>query len=60
MGITLYAHDFAPSALVASLALREKGVQFDFVSIDLAKGENKAPAWLEKHPLGKVPVLVSF
>ncbi|KAJ5096669.1 glutathione S-transferase [Penicillium angulare] len=39
------------------LALEEKGVQVEFIPVDLAKGEQKSEAYInELHPFGKVPV----
>jgi glutathione S-transferase len=34
-------------------------IPLDYVRVDLAKGEHKTPAHLERHPQGKVPVLVT-
>ncbi|KAL1980290.1 hypothetical protein VTN96DRAFT_4378 [Rasamsonia emersonii] len=39
------------------LALEEKGIEYEIVPVDLSKGEHKTPAYLEKQPFGKVPVL---
>jgi glutathione S-transferase len=38
-------------------ALAEAGARYDFVPVDLDKGENKTPAYLALNPHGKVPVL---
>jgi glutathione S-transferase len=38
--------------------LRELGVEFDFVKVDLAAGENRRPEFRALNPAGKVPVLV--
>ncbi|MDW8250769.1 MAG: glutathione S-transferase N-terminal domain-containing protein [Myxococcales bacterium] len=37
--------------------LAEKGAEYEFVTVDLMKGEHKTPAYLAKHPFGVVPVL---
>jgi len=37
---------------------RHIGAPVEFVHVDLAKGENKTPAYLAMNPNGKVPVLV--
>ncbi|GLI80329.1 hypothetical protein PoHVEF18_008683 [Penicillium ochrochloron] len=38
--------------------LLEKGVEVEFIPVDLSKGEQKSEAYLSKlHPFGKVPVL---
>jgi GSH-dependent disulfide-bond oxidoreductase len=40
------------------LALKEKGVEFNYHYIDLAKREQHSPAFLQINPLGMVPALV--
>lgn len=38
--------------------LLEKGVEVEFIPVDLSKGEQKSEVYLNKlHPFGKVPVL---
>ncbi|KAF8626925.1 hypothetical protein AX17_006426 [Amanita inopinata Kibby_2008] len=37
--------------------LREKNVPFEFVEIDLMKGEHKSAAFMEKQPFGQVPYI---
>ncbi len=37
--------------------LHEKGAAFEFIPVDLLKGEHKAPAHMARHPFGVVPVL---
>ena len=52
--ITLYDADRCPYCARVRIVLREKGVEWEAVVIDL----DDRPAWLyEKNPLGKVPVL---
>ena len=43
--------------LVAAV-LKEKGVPFEFVPVDMSKGEHKSPEYLSKHPFGQVPYIV--
>lgn len=40
------------------LTAEEIGLDYDYVALDLAKGEQKLPQHLAIHPLGKVPALV--
>ncbi|MBM3623601.1 MAG: glutathione S-transferase family protein, partial [Alphaproteobacteria bacterium] len=40
------------------LCLAEKGVAFESVLVDLAKGEQHTPQYLAKNPLGVIPLLV--
>lgn len=39
-------------------ALEEVGLNYDYVKIDLAKGEGRQPGYLAVNPTGKVPALV--
>lgn len=52
--LTLVSHELCPFVQRAAIALEEKGVKFERITVDLA---NK-PAWfLAISPLGKVPLL---
>ncbi|MFI4965132.1 MAG: glutathione S-transferase family protein [Caulobacterales bacterium] len=55
-GITLY-HSPASRAFTAYWMLEELGVPFGVRTIDIRKGEQKAPAYLKLNPAGKVPTL---
>lgn len=55
--ITLYQFGISRSARV-HWTLREAGVQYETVSIDLTKGEQSTPEFLAINPYGKLPVLV--
>ncbi|MBL8554216.1 MAG: glutathione S-transferase family protein, partial [Phenylobacterium sp.] len=55
-GITLY-HSPASRAFVAYWMLEELGVAFDVQTVDIRKGEQKAPWYLKLNPAGKVPTL---
>ncbi|HLZ75900.1 glutathione S-transferase family protein [Phenylobacterium sp.] len=55
-GITLY-HSPASRAFTAYWMLEELGVPFGVKTIDIKKGEQKAPAYLKLNPAGKVPTL---
>src|SRR5688572_27945273 len=53
-GLTLVSHHLCPYVQRAAIALMEKGVAFDRVTIDLAD----KPDWFKAvSPLGKVPLL---
>ena len=43
--------------LRAAWALEEAGAQYEYVEIDLMRGEGREPKFLEINPAGKVPVL---
>ena len=54
--LTLISHHLCPYVQRAAIALAEKGIAFERVTIDLAA----KPDWLKAvSPLGKVPVLRS-
>jgi glutathione S-transferase len=46
------------NTLKIRFALAELGVAYDFVPVDLPKGESRTPDFLRINPHGKVPVLV--
>jgi glutathione S-transferase len=57
MGITLY--DAVPSSNSdrVKIALHEKALPYQRVTLDLAKKEQKRPEFLKLNPYGKVPVI---
>jgi glutathione S-transferase len=55
-GITLY-HSPASRAFTAYWMLEELGVPFSVRTVDIRKGEQKAPDYLKLNPAGKVPTL---
>jgi glutathione S-transferase len=50
---------YAPGAcsMAAHIVLEESGEPYDALRVDLAKGEQRAEAYLKLNPLGRVPVL---
>src|SRR5688500_3925107 len=57
----LYGHTNrkSPTSFKLQVALTEAGAPYEYVPMDLGKGEQKAPAFLELSPHGKIPVLVA-
>lgn len=53
----LYDLTQGPNPRRVRIFAAEKGIELTLVPVDLAAGEHKSPAFLEKHPSGKVPVL---
>jgi glutathione S-transferase len=52
-------YGFGPTrSLRAIWGLKELGIDFEFISVNLAAGEHKRPEFLTINPAGKVPVLV--
>jgi len=56
--ITLYTFLPSQNAVRTEIALREKGLPFEKVNVDLLKGENQQPPMADLTPRGQVPVLV--
>jgi glutathione S-transferase len=52
-------YGFPPTRSIRVLwVLRELGVEFDFINVNLVAGENRRPEFLAINPAGKLPVLV--
>ncbi|PBC08835.1 glutathione S-transferase family protein [Mesorhizobium sp. WSM3859] len=52
---TLYGSDYSVYVRIARMALREKGVDYELVPLDIFAAEG-IPAWyLELHPFGRIP-----
>ncbi|CAF3264940.1 unnamed protein product [Rotaria socialis] len=59
MTITVYGSYRSTCTKRVLTTLHEKGLKFEFQPIDLSKGEQKDPKYLEeKQPFGVIPVLV--
>ena len=58
MVLKLYGVYRSPWVRLVAAILLEKQVPFELVSVDLANGEQKSPAYLAKHPYGQVPYIV--
>ena len=54
----LYDFAFSPNCRKVRALAYELGIQLEFVSVDLPKGAQRAPAFLAINPNGRVPVLV--
>jgi glutathione S-transferase len=56
---TMKLYGFPPTRSIRVLwMLRELGVDFEFVNVNLVAGENRSPEFLGLNPAGKLPVLV--
>jgi glutathione S-transferase len=52
-------YGFAPTRSLRALwGLKELGLEFEFIPVNLQAGEHKRPEFLALNPAGKVPVLV--
>ena len=47
-----------PNGIKIPIALEELGVSYQLVRIDLARGDQKRPAFLADNPNGRIPVLI--
>ncbi|KAJ7629666.1 glutathione S-transferase [Mycena polygramma] len=55
--LKLYGDPQAACTRRAATVLHELQIPFEMIPVDLANGEHKTPAYLEKHPFGKVPYI---
>jgi glutathione S-transferase len=55
--VKLYDFYFAPNPRKLRVYLAEKGISIPKVSVDLTKGEQRAPELLARNPMGGLPVL---
>jgi glutathione S-transferase len=56
---TMKLYGYPPTRSIRVLwTLRELGVDFEFVNVNLGAGENRRPEFLALNPAGKLPVLV--
>lgn len=53
----IYDTKTAPTPRRVRIFLAEKGIDVEYVQVDLAKGENLSTEMRAKNPIGKVPVL---
>lgn len=53
----IYETKTAPNPRRVRIFLAEKGIDMDYVHVDIQNGENLSAAMLAKNPLGKVPIL---
>ena len=53
--IKLYTYPASSNSRKVRVVLLEKGLEFERVTIDLSKREQKSPEYLKIHPFGTVP-----
>ncbi|WP_026376703.1 glutathione S-transferase family protein [Aestuariibacter salexigens] len=53
----IYDTKTAPTPRRVRIFLAEKGIDMEYVQVDLAKGENLSPEMRAKNPIGKIPIL---
>ena len=55
---TLYGHPMSGNSYKVKLLLSLLGLDYEWITVDLMKGEHKHPEFLKLNPFGQVPVLV--
>ncbi|XP_022895614.1 glutathione S-transferase zeta class-like [Olea europaea var. sylvestris] len=56
--LKLYSYWRSSCACRVRIALKLKGLDYEYIAINLLKGDQKSPEFLKLNPLGYVPVLV--
>ena len=56
--IKLYGHKFSPPSNKVEMCINLLGLEYEFVFVDLLKGQQRANDFLSLTPFGKVPLLV--
>ena len=57
MFVKIYDFPFAPNPRRVRIFLAEKNIQMVYVHVDLMKGESRTVEFIEKNPMGGLPVL---
>jgi glutathione S-transferase len=60
MVLKLYGYRTSTCTRRVGVVLKEKNVPFEFIAVDLQKGEHKQPEYLKKQPFGVVPYIVGY
>ncbi|MEC8058647.1 MAG: glutathione S-transferase N-terminal domain-containing protein, partial [Pseudomonadota bacterium] len=53
----LYDFPNAPNPRRVRVVAAEKGIELDYVTVDMTKREHKSAEFMQKNPSGKIPVL---
>lgn len=56
--IKLYGHEMSGNSYKVRLFLELLKVEYEWIKVDLMKGEHKSPEYLSLNPFGQVPLLV--
>jgi len=55
--VKLYGFSTSTCTRLVALVCKEKEIPYELISVDLAKGEQKLPGFVEKQPFGQVPYI---
>ena len=58
MSLTLYGHELSGNSYKVKLFLELLELEYEWVKVDLLKGEHQSPEFLALNPFGQVPVLI--
>jgi glutathione S-transferase len=58
MVVKLHGFVYSTNTQRVFLVLKELNIPFEYVVVDLKKGEHKSAEYLAKHPFGVVPFMV--
>lgn len=56
--IKLYGHEMSGNSYKVRLLLELLNLEYEWVKVDLMKGEHKSPEYLALNPFGQVPLLI--
>ena len=56
--IKLYGHELSGNVYKVRLFLSLLDLEYEFIRLDLLKGEHKQPEYLKINPFGQIPSLV--
>ncbi|NJL83671.1 MAG: glutathione S-transferase [Chloroflexaceae bacterium] len=56
--IKLYGHELSGNSYKIRLLLALLGRDYEYIRVDLLKGEHKSPDYLQLNPFGQVPLLI--
>ena len=54
----LYGFTRSTASNRVALIAKERGIPYEFIPVDLSKGEQKSASHLEHHPFGQVPYVI--
>lgn len=60
MVLKLYGHPLSSYSRRVAVILNEKNVPFEYIEVDLPKGEQKQEPFINIQPFGTVPAIVRF
>jgi len=57
MTIKIYGIPMSTCVRRVAVVCKEKNVPYELITVDISKGEHKAPSYLEKQPFGQIPYI---